>query len=248
MIHRRIVRSSPKDRGITVIGIAKFDDWQASNTRRTSDAPSDARPDAPSVDEKADAININDVPPVSADAPSDAGGETKPTQYIDNKEERKILRFPKSKGEATASSEWPPGGFERWYAIYPRKKKPKDARRAFAKLQASAEISFVDLMARTERYAAEVKAWPKDRWQYIPYPGSWLNSGSFADEPDGPPESRAATPVRDPRSFSESEWQDRLRANSESATWSTLWGPPPGSPGCIVPTHLVSVVRGAGHG
>jgi hypothetical protein len=157
------------------------------------------------------------------------------------------LRFPSSKGEPP-SAEWPRDGFERWYGTYPRKKKPKDAKRAFAKLQAAGEISFAELIARTERYAAEVRAWPKDRWQFIPYPASWLNSGSFADEPDGPPESKATTPMRDPRSFSEGEWRERLHENGRSGTWSTLWGPPPGSPGCIAPPHLVSVERGAGHG
>jgi hypothetical protein len=73
MISRRVVRNGPKDPGLTVIGIVNFDRWQTEKTRRASDAPPDAAPDAPLVVESPTAIEPNNGPSVVTDAPPDAG-------------------------------------------------------------------------------------------------------------------------------------------------------------------------------
>ena len=107
----------------------------------------------------------------------------------------------------------------------------------------SGEISLDDLMAATVRWAAKVAGTDK---QYIKAPAVWLNKGGYLDEPDcGTP----APVVRDPRSFTDADWQKRLTYLQDSETWLPAWGPKPGEPGCLVPSHLivtpVSSVTGA---
>ena len=83
----------------------------------------------------------------------------------------------------------------------------QDARRAFAKLQASGELSFAELISATECFADQTRTWPKDQRQYIPYPASWLNGGSYADEPDediGANMASIPEPTRGPRDEEES--------------------------------------------
>jgi hypothetical protein len=177
MINLRVVKAASRDPGITVIQVANFEAWQEVATRRTPDAPPDARidapPDAPPLHATHLATNDLFVPPhvndAPTDAPSDAGGVFKPTRdIINNKKESKILRFqPKAKGQSTPSSEdllaWPSDAFDKWYRTYPRKKAPKDARRALDKLQVSDEIAFQHLITATQRFAAGVATWPPER-------------------------------------------------------------------------------------
>jgi hypothetical protein len=174
------------------------------------------------------------------------GGVSKPTQdIINNKKESKILRFqPKAKGQSSPSSEdplaWPPDAFDQWYRVYPRKKSPKHARRSFEKLRAAREITFPDLIAATERYASEVNAWPRDRRHFIPYPSTWLNDGSYAEEPELDSAASSGPPIRDPVTFSEADWSDRVRHFQRCGEWSGAWGPKPGAEGCKVPRHILA--------
>lgn len=80
------------------------------------------------------------------------------------------------------SDGWPVGYFETWYAAYPRKKHPDTARKALASVRKSGRIPWLDLLAATRRFAAE----PHDP-KFTPYPATWLNAGSWADEPDCAP-------------------------------------------------------------
>jgi replicative DNA helicase len=139
-----------------------------------------------------------------------------------------------------------PAGFDEWYAIYPRKKQPQDAKRAFAKAINSGAISLDALMAKTRAFAASWANEPKDQRKFIPYPASWLNAGSYDDEPDGGDGAEPAPVVRDPRSFTDADWQKRLTYLQDSETWLEGWGPKPGAPGCLVPAHLlITSVTGA---
>jgi hypothetical protein len=157
------------------------------------------------------------------------------------KKESKILRFPKAKADSRPSSKdplaWPTDAFVLWYPLYPRKKAPKDARRALDKLRVSGEIAFPDLIAATQRFAAEVAAWPPERRQFIPYPATWLNAGSYAEEPETA--TTSGTSIRDPSTFSEADWSGRVRQFRSSGEWSGLWGPKPGVDGCKVPAHIL---------
>ncbi|WP_027575389.1 hypothetical protein [Bradyrhizobium sp. WSM1743] len=149
----------------------------------------------------------------------------------------------------TSSSKNEPDGFDAWYSIYPRKKQRRDAAKAFAKLIASGSIAIDDLMAKTQAFAARWEREPPERRQFIPYPASWINSGEYADEPEGSGPGEASRALRDPSSFTDADWQRRLAHFREGNDWLDAWGPAPGSPGCLVPARLalssVSDARGA---
>jgi len=130
-----------------------------------------------------------------------------------------------------------PEGFQEWYAIYPKKKSPQAAKRAFARVIGSDLIALPALMEKTKAFAAGWADKPKQERQFIPYPASWLNAGGYDDEPEGGGE--PAPVVRDPRSFGDADWQKRLKYFQDSETWMPSWGPRPGEPGCLVPSHLI---------
>jgi hypothetical protein len=131
-----------------------------------------------------------------------------------------------------------PEGFQEWYAIYPKKKSQQAARRAFAKVIGSGLIALPALMAKTRAFAASWADKPKQERQFIPYPASWLNAGGYDDEPEG--DGEPAPVVRDPRSFTDAEWVKRLEHQRSGKEWlENRWGPSPGEPGCLVPSHLI---------
>jgi hypothetical protein len=147
---------------------------------------------------------------------------------------------------------WPVDAFARWYAIYPRKKQRKAAEKAFQKVRVGGEITFDSLLAATQRHAAAVK---DEDPKFIPYPASWLNAGSYLDEDDKPlgNGSRIAEPERKPTSFNDADWLSRLKAHDSGSLWPEQhWGPRPGEPGCLVPSHLLdgtgAILRRNGHG
>jgi hypothetical protein len=137
---------------------------------------------------------------------------------------------------------WPKDGFERWYALYPRKKDRGAAEKAFAKAQARGLIAFDELLAATSRF---VGCTNDTESKFIKHPATWLNADSYLDEPDKPKsaanEATIAEPTLDPQSFSDEDWKDRLRNNWwAKGEWSVHWGPRPGEFGCQVPAHLLN--------
>lgn len=74
----------------------------------------------------------------------------------------------------------PGEGFDEFYAAYPRKVKPKDARKAWDKLKPNAELRIVILKAIEVQKRTE--QWQKEGGQFVPYPASWLNSESWLNE------------------------------------------------------------------
>ena len=129
-----------------------------------------------------------------------------------------------------------PEGFEDWYAIYPRKKSRADAERAFNKIVPTL-IALPALMEKTRAFAASWESKPEAERKFIPYPASWLNAASYDDEPEGG--ARPAPVARDPRSYTDADWQKRLDHLRDCETWFRTWGPRPGEPGCLVPSHLL---------
>jgi hypothetical protein len=177
------------------------------------------------------------VGPVSRPANGPAMGQQRASN---GPEEENIISI-KKKMLSPAS----PAGFDEWYSIYPRKKQPQDAKKAFAKAINSGTITLDALMAKTRAFAASWQNEPKDRWKFIPYPASWLNAGGYQDEPDGG-DGEPAPVARDPRSFTDADWQKRLTYLQESGTWLDAWGAEPGKPGCLVPAHLILTGVSAG--
>jgi hypothetical protein len=141
-----------------------------------------------------------------------------------------------------------PAGFDDWYSTYPKKKQRQAAMRAFAKVIGSGLIALPVLIEKTKAFAASWENKPAAERKFIPYPASWLNAGGYDDEPEG--DGGEPAPVaRDPRSFTDGDWQKRLTYFQDSQTWLGAWGARPGVPGCLVPAHLllspVSMSKGA---
>jgi len=110
------------------------------------------------------------------------------------------------------------------------------------------EITHADLLARTVAFAEfHNKNTAADRWQFVPYPASWLNSGEYLDEPPNEHtkgaqqnEIKIEQPRRDPKTFTDAEWRQRLTDFSGGQPWPDMyWGPAPGRPGCLVPARLL---------
>ena len=132
-------------------------------------------------------------------------------------------------------------GFDEWWAIYPRKLAKAKAEKAFSKVVASL-IALPSLMEKTKAFAANWKDKPRDELTFCPYPATWLNDARYDDEPVAKP----ALTASDPRTFTDAKWQKILTYAQENG-WSPGFGPRPGEPGCLVPSHLllVTVSKGA---
>jgi hypothetical protein len=167
-----------------------------------------------------------------------ANGQAMGQQWASNgPEEENIISIKEKKMLPPPS----PSGFDDWYAIYPKKKQPQAAKRAFAKAIGSGAITLDALMTKTKAFAVATNwaALSKRDRQFIPYAASWLNAGGYHDEPDGGDGGEPAPVIRDPRSFTDADWQKRLTYLQDSETWLEAWGPKPGEPGCLVPAHLI---------
>ena len=68
--------------------------------------------------------------------------------------------------------------FETFYKIYPRRMERKTALKAFQKALASATAD--EILEGATRFANDPNLPPKS---FIPYPATWLNAGSWEDEP-----------------------------------------------------------------
>jgi hypothetical protein len=152
--------------------------------------------------------------PVSGPANGQAIGQQRASK---GPEEENIISIRSNKAPPAGG----PAGFEDWYAIYPKKKQPQAAKRAFAKAIATGAITLDALMTKTKAFAVATNwaAIPKRERQFIPYPASWLNAGGYHDEPDGG-DGEPAPVVRDPRSFTDADWQKRLTYLQDSETWT----------------------------
>jgi hypothetical protein len=157
---------------------------------------------------------------------------------------------------------WPEDAFDRWWAIYPRRDARKKAQAAFDKLRARRSISFDDLMSRTAALAQTPKGrneGARSGQDIRPQGSAFLNGERFFDPIEtwnGAPKTGSqappSMPTRDPSTFTDNDWLDRVRMYQGGQKWpSTLWGPEPGAAGCRVPLHLLNPPEshaGASHG
>ncbi len=72
-------------------------------------------------------------------------------------------------------------GFSAFWEAYPNKKGKDAARKAWAKRRPSIQMTAL-ILAAIERQRAWPE-WTKDRGEFIPHPATWLNRGSWDDEP-----------------------------------------------------------------
>lgn len=68
------------------------------------------------------------------------------------------------------------------YAAYPRKVGKQDALKAIQK--AMKKASPVELLQRATLYSSFVAQWPSSEKQYVPFPATWFNRGSYEDDPN----------------------------------------------------------------
>jgi hypothetical protein len=129
-------------------------------------------------------------------------------------------------------------GFEEWYPLWPRKRQPDAARRAYNRVIASGRIDHAGLLAKTKAFVTEWSRSKQDL-KFCPYPAKWLGDGGFDDEISVA--APGSSPVRDPSTFSDAEWQQRVANFKANGDWSRNWGSAPGKPGCLVPRHLLVV-------
>lgn len=87
---------------------------------------------------------------------------------------------PAAARRAASTAKPPTSGFEAFYAAYPRKVKPKDARKAWDKLKPDDALQARILTAIAAQKCSQ--QWTKDGGQFIPYPATWLNGGEWDNE------------------------------------------------------------------
>ena len=169
--------------------------------------------------------------PADSDTATDTPGDTRAIQQ----------RYRKEQGnKETKDSRSEPDGFAAWYEVYPKHVDRRSAARAYKAALGRRDCSIESLLAAAQRYAAETAGVEK---RFIKHPATWLNASSYLNEaaaaavPSGDFKIAAPTP-RDPKTFTEQEWRDRLGTFKSQGKWSSAWGPPPGSPGCLVPSPL----------
>jgi hypothetical protein len=74
-------------------------------------------------------------------------------------------------------------GFDRFWAIYPRKIGKQAALKSWSRLNPSIELTQGILQA--VEYQKTWEQWQKDGGKYIPNPATWLNQGRWEDEKPG---------------------------------------------------------------
>jgi hypothetical protein len=148
---------------------------------------------------------------------------------------RSPIRSPSTQ-KPEARSQRPPkspkgddGGFEAFYAAYPRHEGKGHASRAYktALGKASAEILLAAAQRFRERRVGED---PK----FTPLPASWLNGERWTDEPTAANSQPASFQNTDERG-----WRDRIRAFQDKGMWHPKFGPKPGEPGCKCPAEIL---------
>ena len=83
--------------------------------------------------------------------------------------------------------------FDVWYDVYPKKRNPGDAERAWLKLKPDAD-QLAAMLAALE-WQKRSRDWTKEGGQYIPLPASYLSNRAWLNEPDEPIPKPALTPA-----------------------------------------------------
>jgi hypothetical protein len=134
--------------------------------------------------------SVEKVQEMLTDAPTDAATTQ---ERRSNDANKKTVNTGKKEDVAKATSSAPGGAdkpatsaiqvdFDEWYIQYPLKKDPKAAAKAYAAAR-KAGATKEGLLAAALRYAAECRARGTEK-QYIKHPATWLNKGSWQNEPD----------------------------------------------------------------
>lgn len=236
---RRVIHLEPGQLTYSVRYLAKAWDWSPNRVQRFFDVLRMDDSVATATDTPQTVITLCNYikyqrPNEQADTATDTRSNTRSDT---NKKEGKERKQYKPSGR----------GFAEWYSAYGKKVNPKEAAKAYARVIAAGDISESLLLDRTKAFAAKWANEPKERRQFMPYPASWLNKGGYASEQDNGTAESAG--IVDPLAFTDEQWRKRLTYSHEASRWLETWGPKPGAPGCLVPSHLllnpVAKARGA---
>lgn len=74
------------------------------------------------------------------------------------------------------------GRFERFWAVYPRKKSKGDAEKVWAGLKPPPDEQLLSLMLSKIDQLKQTPDWKKEGGTFIPYPASWLRDKGWLDE------------------------------------------------------------------
>lgn len=244
-IDERIVRSGGRQTGQhqSIITICKYKEYQFAcqdeneqeGQQRASKVEKTGRETGQQTGQQTDDVSTDELKTISDDPEIETDKRANKKGQQSTKKGPELEEGLVNKRKNMRSRAGEPSGFEKWYEAYPKKKARKAAERAYAKVVCSGEIAESNLLDRTRAFAASWAQAPADRRQFIPYPASWLNDGSYADEPD---EAAAPTPAPvDPRTFSNERWHRCLEHHDRTGEW--VWGPRPGAPDCLVPPALL---------
>ena len=140
--------------------IAKAWGWSEKRVRTFLKRLEKVRHDRPSSGPASDCHNRSATTIFIKDARDDEGRQTGPQtgrQRAGKGPEEEDIKEGNNRYSAFKAAKnpkgWPEDGFERWYALYPRKKDRGTAEKAFAKARARGLIGFEELLAATSRYA-----------------------------------------------------------------------------------------------
>ena len=86
-----------------------------------------------------------------------------------------------------------PAAFDRFWAVYPKKRAKQDAREAFLKL--NPDTALLETMIAAAEAWKNSAAWKQDGGRYIPYPATWIRGRRWEDEPEKPGEARRGNPA-----------------------------------------------------
>ena len=155
----------------------------------------------------------------------------------------RIQKYNKKDSTSKNPQGWPDDAFAHWWVAVPRKIAKGSARVAFLKVQAKGALTFDQLLSATNRWARDSAG---KETQFIPHPATWLNAERYSDEEAlfAP----AATAVLNPdriaaaRNVPADIWVQRVRTFADNpARWTDdLWGPSPGSAGCLAPPDTLA--------
>ncbi|MEI8154878.1 MAG: hypothetical protein WCG92_25360, partial [Hyphomicrobiales bacterium] len=161
-------------------------------------------------------------------------------------------RFPEDPKERTRLRDGEPDGFAEWYAAFPKQVDRRAAAKAYRAAIARGDCTHESLLAAAQLYAVETTGSER---RFIKYPATWLHASSYLNERPAPTTKadsgnlKIEAPTRDPRSFTEAEWRERLATFNSDGRWpETYWGPRPGTAGCLVPAHLLVIAVECGSG
>ena len=76
--------------------------------------------------------------------------------------------------------------FTTWYDAYPRKKNRDDAVKAWDSACKAKRLPDIDTLLATLSWQRNLHDWIKERGRFVPYPATYLNKGSWQDEPPAP--------------------------------------------------------------